>query len=111
MANQAIGTAVFGESFPPEYKPNVDFQYKDIANYEEMYQWMNGVLVGALDMGESDYTSQYEKVLGKVRLRQLRVVKDGCSLPSGLVKDGKGNSTLQKQAKAKLDKEYEMSFE
>lgn len=51
-----------------------------------MYQWLDGVLIGALDMGESDYTSQYEKVLGKVRMRQLRVVKDGCSLPSGLLK-------------------------
>lgn len=26
MSNQAVGTAVFGESYPPEYKPNVDFQ-------------------------------------------------------------------------------------
>ena len=35
-ANRALFTAVFDESFPPEMKPNVNFVYADIANYEEV---------------------------------------------------------------------------
>ena len=61
------------------------------------YQWMSGVLIGATDLAPGDQAvMSYNKVLGKIRLRQLRVEPNKCEVPQNLRKMGgvHGNITM-----------------
>jgi len=92
---QSIATAFIGENFG-DYNEKA---YEDIATAEEVFDWMGGPLQDGLyadeyynDLEVPDdrrgYVMSYNKVVGKVRLRQLRVRRDGCSLSSSVRQSG-----------------------
>ena len=78
--------------------------FGDVATVEEAFEWMSGPLSDGLFPDEmynglgvppdkQGYVMSYNKVVGKVRLRQLRVRRDGCRLSqsvfqSGMLRDG-----------------------
>jgi len=79
-----------GESFPSEYKPNVNFAFGDIANSEEMYQWMVGVFLGGI---EDTITLRYNKVIGGFQVRTIKIKQgQNCYVPSDYG-SGLGSST------------------
>eukprot|EP00033_Pygsuia_biforma_P005188 GCRY01005703.1.p1 GENE.GCRY01005703.1~~GCRY01005703.1.p1 ORF type:complete len:687 (+),score=195.89 GCRY01005703.1:117-2177(+) len=63
----------------------------DIGSIEEFFQWLNGPFLGVLtadewyngdplDDADRDYIYQYNKLLGGIRIKQLRVNDDGCTV-------------------------------
>jgi len=97
---QSISTAFVDEAFG-DYNEKT---FEDVATAEEAFDWMAGPLSDGLFPDElynglevpadkRGYVMSYNKVVGKVRLRQLRVLRDGCKLSqsvfqSGTLKDG-----------------------
>ena len=83
--NQSLHTAVFDESFPAEVKPTADFKFADVANFEEMFLWIKNIVPDALGLesgSNGGSVMEYNKVIGRVRLRQVRVQKNkGCQIP------------------------------
>ena len=93
---QAIATAFVEEEFG-------DFNEKtfnDIATPEELFDWMTGPLLEGLYPDEYyngmpipadrlGYVMEYNKLVGRIRLRQLRVKEgEGCSLAPALFQEG-----------------------
>ena len=97
---QSISTAFVDEAFG-DYNEKT---FEDVATAEEAFDWMAGPLSDglfpdelynglAVPQDKRGYVMSYNKVVGKVRLRQLRVLRDGCKLSqsvfqSGTLKDG-----------------------
>ena len=88
---QAISTAFVDEAFGDYNEKTFD----DIATAGEMFDWMDGPLKEGLFPEEMyngqpvpddrlGYVMGYNKVVGKVRLRQLRVKPGGCDLPESI---------------------------
>lgn len=72
-----------GESFPSEYKPNVNFAFEDIANSEEMYQWITGVFLPAMFDTEPGIVMRYSHVIGGFQMRTLRMANQhACGVPA-----------------------------
>ena len=101
---QSIATAFIGENFG-DYNEKA---YEDIATAEEVFDWMGGPLQDGLyadeyynDLEVPDdrrgYVMSYNKVVGKVRLRQLRVRRDGCSLSASVKQSGTLNDGTPRQ--------------
>ena len=83
VMTNAVTEYFTGESFPSEYKPNVNFCFTDIANSEEMYQWMTGVFLGGIMDGAPGRLLRYFRVIGGIHVRTIKV-KEGeeCEVPS-----------------------------
>lgn len=83
--------------FTAEYNEKA---FLDIATPDEMFEWMKGPLLEGLYPDSlynglpvppelQGYVMVYNKVVGKIRLRQLRVEPgEGCSLPSSTIQSG-----------------------
>lgn len=80
-----IRTSLLDEDFPDtvtHYQKN----FHDVANSEEMWTYMNEIFVPALNLGTPEdrggYISEYNHLVGTVRIRQKRV-GDGkdCTVP------------------------------
>jgi len=83
VMTNAVQEYFMGESFPSEYKPNVNFCFTDIANSEEMYQWMTGVFLGGIMDGAPGRLLRYFRVVGGIQVRTIKM-KQGvaCEVPS-----------------------------
>jgi len=93
---QSISTAFTEENFG-DYNEKA---FLDIATPEEMFEWMDGPLLDGLYPATlynglpvppelQGYVMVYNKVVGRIRLRQLRVQQgEGCSLPSSTIQTG-----------------------
>ena len=86
------------EEFGADDAPNVKKVFEDIGEVTEFWQWLRGPLAGTLS--NPDWRSEREvegpgtgfihghnRLVGPVRLRQLRVRKDSCTWTRGLVGD------------------------
>lgn len=82
VMHDALKEYFTGETFPPEYKENVAFTFKDIANSEEMYQWMNGVFYEGVFGADNGKTLTYNRPIGGLQVRTLRIGADSCEVPS-----------------------------
>eukprot|EP00658_Telonema_sp_P-2_P057724 TRINITY_DN4613_c0_g1_i13.p1 TRINITY_DN4613_c0_g1~~TRINITY_DN4613_c0_g1_i13.p1 ORF type:complete len:868 (-),score=250.20 TRINITY_DN4613_c0_g1_i13:104-2707(-) len=71
-----------GESFPEEAKPNVAFSMMDVANSEEMYQWIRHIFIPGMFAAENQMVLLYNRPIGGVQIRSLRVTSDSCTIPS-----------------------------
>lgn len=80
----AMRDVLIAEEFPEPFS-HVMKSYGDIGSIEEFWQWTQGPLetaiVDAVDSGE-DVIYQYNRIVGAVRFRQLRVRSDRCSVDS-----------------------------
>eukprot|EP00656_Telonema_subtile_P013370 TRINITY_DN16794_c0_g1_i1.p1 TRINITY_DN16794_c0_g1~~TRINITY_DN16794_c0_g1_i1.p1 ORF type:complete len:807 (-),score=285.11 TRINITY_DN16794_c0_g1_i1:55-2475(-) len=70
------------ESFPEESKPNVAFNLMDVANSEEMYDWMKHIWLPGLFAADNGMVLLYNRPVGGVQIRTSRVTKDSCTIPS-----------------------------
>ena len=62
------GSYFAGESFPEEAKPNVNFSMKDVANSEEMYQWMTHILLPGLFAADNGMVLLYNRPVGGLQV-------------------------------------------
>ena len=93
---EAVATAFTEENFG-DYNEKT---FLDIATAEEMFDWMVGPLQDGLfpdtlyneqplPEDRKGYVMTYNRIVGKIRLRQLRVAPDiACSLASSIHQDG-----------------------
>ena len=59
----------------------------DVANFEEAWDWVEGVLTEGIfesDIDETGNIMMYNQLVGAIRLRQLRVRNDSCSLSQNI---------------------------
>jgi len=75
----ALKEYFMGESFPSEFKPNVNFAFRDIANSEEMYQWMHSVFYEGIFGGPNGNILIYTKLIGGLQIRTIKVKQDSCT--------------------------------
>ena len=75
--------------------------FMDISTVEEAFDWMQGPLLEGVypqEAGtEQRYVMSYNKVVGQLRFRQLRVKQDGCSLSTSVYQDGYANDGSSRQ--------------
>ena len=82
----ALRTSALDEDFPAEVT-HFQKNFHDVANSEEMWQYMNEVFVPAVNLANAPdmggYISEYNRLIGVIRIRQRRV-GDGkdCKVPS-----------------------------
>jgi len=78
---EAMQTVFVDENFGDYFEK----AFEDIANFEEVWDWTNDVLMPGLfesDVDDEGNVMMYNRLVGGVRLRQLRVRNDSCTLPS-----------------------------
>jgi len=95
LLQEAISTAFVEENFG-DYNEKT---YLDIATADEMFEWMEGPLQDGLfpdalynnqevPEGRRGYVMTYNKVVGQIRLRQLRIAPDStCTLSTMIMQD------------------------
>jgi len=104
LLQDAISTAFVEENFG-DYNEKA---YLDIATAEEMFEWMEGplqdglfpdVLYNEQPMPEDrkGYVMTYNKVVGQIRLRQVRIAPDtACSLSQNIMQEDTTSDGVQR---------------
>eukprot|EP00033_Pygsuia_biforma_P002896 GCRY01003194.1.p1 GENE.GCRY01003194.1~~GCRY01003194.1.p1 ORF type:complete len:774 (+),score=222.95 GCRY01003194.1:252-2573(+) len=88
LVDRALDDAIVGEEFLRE-DSHIYKSFNDIGAFEEFFQWLKGPFLGVLTADEwyngdpfleeeSQTIYQYNKLMGGIRLRQLRVTADSC---------------------------------
>ena len=82
----AVRTSALDEDFP-ETVTHFQKSFHDVANSDEMWTYMNEIFVPAVNLGSADQMggviSEYNRIIGTIRLRQLRVGNDkDCLVPA-----------------------------
>lgn len=95
--NQALSEALFDEELPGTITPNYKKNFYEVHSVPEIYDWLDGVLLpvlessrspngSTLDVTEWGVVAGINKVVGGIRMRQLRVTPVDCSQMSWQLK-------------------------
>eukprot|EP00656_Telonema_subtile_P026271 TRINITY_DN2824_c0_g2_i2.p1 TRINITY_DN2824_c0_g2~~TRINITY_DN2824_c0_g2_i2.p1 ORF type:complete len:968 (+),score=269.08 TRINITY_DN2824_c0_g2_i2:88-2991(+) len=82
----AIRTAALDEDFPSSVT-HIQKNFHDVANSEEMWQYVDEVFTPAMNLGTAEdmggHVSEYNRLVGTIRLRQKRVGEGkDCTVPA-----------------------------
>lgn len=84
---QALKTNLLEEDFPYE-AAHVKKNFFDVANSEEMYQWMDNIFFEAVDWDNGGFIADNQKLVGGFAVRTNRVTNDSCKVyPQYVTKD------------------------
>eukprot|EP00002_Diphylleia_rotans_P032601 TRINITY_DN6860_c0_g1_i1.p1 TRINITY_DN6860_c0_g1~~TRINITY_DN6860_c0_g1_i1.p1 ORF type:complete len:759 (+),score=130.64 TRINITY_DN6860_c0_g1_i1:53-2329(+) len=69
--------------YPPEFS-TIRKDFSDIESVEEFWQWAQGPLTMAVNeaLQNDGYLSRYNRFIGRIRFRQVRVKNDSCNIYS-----------------------------
>jgi len=77
----ALQVNILEEDFPLE-AAHFQKNYFDIANGEEFFTYMKLVFVDQIGLADGGIVAGYNRIIGGIRLRQLRVGDGSCTVPS-----------------------------
>eukprot|EP00658_Telonema_sp_P-2_P012630 TRINITY_DN14809_c0_g1_i16.p1 TRINITY_DN14809_c0_g1~~TRINITY_DN14809_c0_g1_i16.p1 ORF type:complete len:499 (+),score=126.72 TRINITY_DN14809_c0_g1_i16:199-1695(+) len=76
---EALKANLLDEDFPKDVT-HVKKNFFDVANSDEMYEWMDYVFYGAVDWDEGGWVADNSKMCGGFQVRNMRVTNSSCTV-------------------------------
>ena len=100
FARDALRSGVIGREMFESDAPNIRKDFNDVGQVSEAWQWLQGPFVETVSQVAADKQGivlDFNQLIGKVRLRQLRTRNDSCALSEQL------NNAANAGQKKKID--------
>eukprot|EP00656_Telonema_subtile_P057876 TRINITY_DN962_c0_g1_i3.p1 TRINITY_DN962_c0_g1~~TRINITY_DN962_c0_g1_i3.p1 ORF type:complete len:580 (+),score=172.79 TRINITY_DN962_c0_g1_i3:788-2527(+) len=75
----ALYTNLLDEDFPQSVS-HVKKNFNDVANHEEMFQWMDNIFYEAVDWDDEGRIADSNKMVGGFEVKMMRVKNDSCTI-------------------------------